>query len=88
MSGVIITALSDIGQAAIENIMLADNGRNDWKIFLKETVLSDRPYSIKIEFKHAAYKGVFTVKHMVEVIQKQMTSLKAEESIDYEVKEL
>ena len=88
MKGIEVKALSEVGQAAIENIMTADNGRNDWKLYFKETIIADRPYRIRVEFKHRAYTGVFTVKQLVEVVNKQLTIVGAVEGVDYEVIEL
>lgn len=85
MTGIRIRALSEKGQAIMKNIMKADGGRSDWKLFFKERVESDDPYVIVVEHKNRVARSWMKAEFLADIVQKQFKGLGALDGVDYEV---
>jgi len=85
MSGIRIVAKTTTGQRVIEQVIAADNGRNDWQMFFTERIETTSPYRIVIEHKNRAARAMVSAKYLEAIAKKQLDALGAMNGLDYEV---
>lgn len=85
MSGVVVKALSGVGQAAMEQIHDAgENERIMKKMGFVESIESSDPFIVSIDRKKKLARA-FPLDHMVSLIEKQMASVGAMRDRDFSV---
>ena len=89
MSGVVIRGKTPRGVRAIEQIMAADDGREDWKSFFTETIKRKGPFmSVVVEHKTRLARSMVSSEYLQVIARKQMSETGAVEGVDFEVKTL
>lgn len=89
MSGVVIRGRTPRGVRAIEQIMAADDGREDWKTFFTEKIKRKGPYlSVVVEHKTRLARSMVSSEYLAVIAKKQMSETGAVDGLDYEVKTL